>query len=186
MYFSTISSWSLLVWKALDAEGLNPEEVFISAGIDPDKINKPGSRFAFSAMTDLWSAASKASSADCFGLAAAEHWHPTTFQALGIAWLASYTLQEAFNRLVRHIDMISTATAAEFTCNQNKCDLKLRALSNETAPHPEALHATLATLVRMCRLSIGKDFSPSYIRLPTKQSSCDKSLRNFLQCDIEY
>ncbi len=186
MYFSTISSWSVLVWKALNAEGLDPEEIFNSAGVDPSKINKPGSRFAFSEMTALWSAASRASSAECFGLAAAEHWHPTTFQALGIAWLASYTLQEAFDRLVRHIDMLSTAAAAEFICNQNECDFKLRVLSNEITPHPEAIHATLVTLVHMCRLSIGKDFSPKRARLPLRKSSCDKLLKNFFNCDIEY
>lgn len=175
-----------MIWKALDAEGLNPEKAFESAGIDYRQMSNPGSRYSFSKMTQLWAAASEASSSECFGLVAAEYWHPTTFQALGIAWLASHTLQEAFERLVRHVDMISTAAEARLTRDDDGFHLTLRVSGSETDAHPEAVTATLATLVHMCRQSMGKDFSPRLVKTPSTKPGCDKALRQFFNCDIEY
>ena len=60
-------------------------------------------------MVKLWSLAVDRTDDPCFGLTVGKQWHPTSWHALGYAWFASATLEEAFKRLARCSAMITTA-----------------------------------------------------------------------------
>ncbi len=92
MFPSTISSVTLLIVKALDAEGINSDEVLRKTGIDPSRLKNPNARYAYPAMTRLWKAAVEITGNECFGLKAASFTHPTTLHALGCSFVASSSL----------------------------------------------------------------------------------------------
>ena len=104
MSFTTLASWPLLIWRALEDGGHDPRPVFNLADIDPQLLGDAGSRVTESRLERCWIEASRVSAGEgCFGLEVARHWHPTTLHALGIACLASHTLMEAFERFVRFL-----------------------------------------------------------------------------------
>ena len=64
-------------------------------------------------MARLWQLTEERSGDPAIGVAIGMRWNPTTFHALGYAWLASATLAQAFHRLARYSRLINDAS--EFT-----------------------------------------------------------------------
>ena len=184
--FTTIASWPLLVWKALVDEGINPRPLFEEAGIDPALFDRAGARYPVAHLQRLWHQAAKVSAAPCLGIATARHWHPTTLHALGIAWLASPTLAEAYQRVVRHSAVVTTLGTAHLDLTRGRYTFSVVAADPEFHAQPEAAHAALAVLVRMCRMSLSEGFQPLQVRLRHDRSDCDQALRDYFGCPIEY
>ena len=85
---STLSSWALLIARALMARGLQAGELFIRAGMPPERMHDPDSRYPIASVQRLWALATESSQDPCFGLDVAQLWHPTTFHAIGYTALA--------------------------------------------------------------------------------------------------
>ncbi len=187
MQFSTISSWARLIWEGLRSCGVDADAVFEEAGLDPRGLNVPGTRFPMTAMTRLWRLARERSGDPCFGLIAAAQWHPTTWHGLGYAWLASATLEEALNRLVRYAQIISTA--ADFKLVERDGVFRLVfAVQSEYDEEPQAvvLDAVTSNLVHMCRMTYGKDFNPVRVDLSHPGKGCRRRRREFFRAPIRY
>ena len=56
---STISSWALLVAKALEAGGHDSKAIFHSAGLDPARLTDPDARYPVEGMCRLWRIAAR-------------------------------------------------------------------------------------------------------------------------------
>ncbi len=186
MIYTTIASWSQIIHKALQAEGIDPAPVFKDAGIDASLISKQGHRFELTNMTRLWELAAQASTNDCFGLYAGKHWHPTSFHALGIAWLSSPTLFDAFERLVRYSALISTVVEAELVDKGDTHVFRYSLKTSADAVHDQVRIAAISSLVVMIRQMIGDHFTPVSVDLDLPKPACDKEIREFLRCDIQY
>lgn len=186
MLYSTIASWPLLIWKTLDAEGIDPKPVFEQAGIDASLMDKQGHRFSLEHMTKLWKLAADASSHDCFGLEAGKHWHPTTFHALGIAWLSSQTLEDAFSRLARHIAMVSTAATAELIKNSRDYEFRITAKEAATDINAHAIIAGLTSTMIMSRQSSGNALNAGGLTLSFADKGFQAPLTDFFGCDVTF
>jgi len=186
MGFSTISSWPLLIWKALQQEGHEPDPVFHQAGIDPQLLHQAGARISMPRLGKVWDAGAKISTAPCFGLAAARHWHPTTLHALGIAWFASPTLAEAFRRLADAFALLSTAGRARLERTREGYRFTVEPADPSAQAPNEAVHAAVVVLVKLCRMSLDANFSPRRVLLSHEKSGCSAPLGEFLACPIEF
>jgi hypothetical protein len=102
---STPAPWTAAILRALAARGLDPEPLARRAGIDPATLGAEA-RIPRAALTRLWALAVEASGDPAFGLEASRHTAQTTFHALGYAVLASVTLKDAFERIVRYRRLI--------------------------------------------------------------------------------
>jgi len=77
-HFSALSSWVLLIAKAIDSYGFDSRELFAKAGLDYNKLRGPVARFSFPAVARLWQLATETTRDPSFGLSVASYWHPTT------------------------------------------------------------------------------------------------------------
>ena len=59
MRATTISSWAQLVARALQARGIDAEQVFAQAGLDIDSLRDPNARYGFDGMRRLWKLATE-------------------------------------------------------------------------------------------------------------------------------
>jgi AraC-like DNA-binding protein len=183
---TTISSWALVIWRALAAQGVDADALFRRAGLDPATLKDSNARYPVSAMTRLWHTAVAATDDPCFGLTAAQHWHPTSLHALGFAWLASHTLRESLERAVRYGRIVSNATQLALVVREGEARLVF------TRPHPTtvvadtAVHAGLALMVNLARASCGADFHPHRVWLRQARSACAPRLRAFFHAPVEY
>ena len=103
---STIGSWSAAILRALAARGIDEQRLARDAGIDPASLQAPDARVPRAALTRLWHLAVEATGDPCFGLSVPRFTMQTSFHALGYAVLASATLKEAFERIVRYRRLI--------------------------------------------------------------------------------
>jgi AraC-like DNA-binding protein len=107
---TTIAAAARLIGETLKSHyAQDPAPIFKKAGIDPSRLNISGARYPWSAMQRLWIEAAEATGDPCFGLTVGRNIRPTTFHALGFSWLASRTLLESLQRLVRYTKLITTA-----------------------------------------------------------------------------
>src|SRR5688572_28233332 len=104
---SSLSSWVQLISRTLRARGTDDEEVFRRAKMPP-VIHDPNARYPAGGLQRLWLLAAEASGDLCFGMEVGRAWHPTSFHALGYAALASSTLRQALEYLVRYSRVVTT------------------------------------------------------------------------------
>lgn len=185
--FSTLSSWARLIWEGLKTCGVDAEAVFREAGLDPAGLDVPGNRYPTTAMSRLWDLARKRSDEPCFGLIAAAQWHPTTWHGLGYAWLASSTLEEALHRLVRYVEILSTA--ADFSLSESDTSFRVvLGMSRDYGREPNwvAVDAVAANLVHMCRMTYGEDFNPSRVDFAHPGAGCRRRRSEFFRAPITY
>jgi AraC-like DNA-binding protein len=185
LHTTTIASWAAVIWRALESRGIAPGPVFDRAGIDSADLNDPGARLPLTAMTRLWELAVEITHDPCFGISAGQHVHPTTFHALGFAWLASHTLRESIDRFVRYTRLVSTALTLRTVAVGSEVELVYEPTSNQ--PHaPAASDAGQAALVMLCRCSSGKAFSPKQVRTRNPRPSCHQQQADFFRAPIVY
>ncbi len=163
---STISSWALMIARALEAQGVDSERLFRAAGLDPAKLHEPGARYPTRGLDALWRHAVEATADPGFGFAVARQWHPTTFHGLGYAWLASPTMLEGLRRLDRYFRVITNASWMSYRRASSGYALTIeQALDPDLNPTYPAVDAALMTFLVMCRAVAGEDFAPLLVQL---------------------
>lgn len=183
---TTLTSWALLVWKALQAHGLDTRAIFKQADLDPAKLGDGNARYRLSGMTKLWEIAVKETNDPCFGIEVGKLWTATTFHALGFAWLASHTLKDALTRLVRYSRIVNNSIDARLAVHGTNLHLIMSAGEDERIVHYAARDAGMVAIIVMCRLLCGENFSPREIQVTRKRSLCDENLERFVGAPIIY
>jgi AraC-like DNA-binding protein len=183
---TTIASWAVVIWRALEARGVNPRPVFERAGLDATRLHDANTRFPISAMTRAWEGAVEATSDPCFGLRAGQFVHPTTFHALGYAWYASHSLREALARFVRYTRMVSTGIAVRLVEVAGEVELTLAPSTSAIRPSMAAGDAGMVALVMLCRASCGEQFHPLRVRFVRPRPACADDFDAFFRAPVAY
>ncbi len=188
MSYTTLASWPLLIWKALEEGGHDPEPVFALAGIDPKQLSEAGSRVSEKRLERCWIEASRVAGAGegCFGLAVARHWHPTTLHALGFACLASHTLMDAFERFVRFSAVVTDAAHFHIEPIRGGHHFCWNFADQSVSGPVEEQHASLATILDMAKLCVGGPLTPVAVHLAHAENSCSGALEAFFGCPIVF
>jgi hypothetical protein len=166
---TTLASWTRALRKQLDALGLDSAELCRQAQLDPALMDDPNARYPLSATTRLWQLAVAASGDPALGLKISTYVSPTTFHALGYALVASASLREVFERIVRYHQVVSDALELELRRQGDRYQFRLRVPSDGPEPAPEALDAFAAIYVRTCRNRLGRDYAPLAVHLRRPQ-----------------
>lgn len=162
---STLASWTRALRRQLDGLGLDSAALCREAGLDPQLLDDANARYPLSATTRLWQLAVAASGDPALGLNTSRHVAPTTFHALGMAVMASGSLREIFERIVRYHRVVSDALALELRDVGDSCELHFRLPPGAPAPAPEAIDAFAAIYVRTCRNRLGRNYAPLAVHL---------------------
>ena len=113
------------------------------------------------------------------GLRVSRFVSPTTFHALGYALVASGSLREVFERIVRYHPVVSDALELDLSRNDDRYLFRLKIPSGNPAPAFEAIDAFAAIYVRTCRNRLGRDYAPLAVYLrrpePTMRTNGTKS-----------
>lgn len=165
---TSLASWTRALRKQLDALGLDSAALCAQAGLDPQQMDDPNARYPLSATTRLWELAVQASGDPAIGLRVSRFVSPTTFHALGYALVASGSLREVFERIVRYHQVVSDALSLELSREGERYHFRLQQPAGTPAPAFEAIDAFAAIYVRTCRNRLGRDYAPLavYLRRP--------------------
>ncbi|MGG5286643.1 AraC family transcriptional regulator [Pseudomonas viridiflava] len=166
---SSLASWTRSLRKQLDALGLNSDDLCQAAGIDTQRLNDPEASFAASATAKLWQLAMRASGDPALGLRVSRFVSPTTFHALGYTLVASGSLREVFERIVRYHSMAEDSLELDFRAAGERYEFRFTAPTSTQLPTHELLDAFAAIYVRTCRNRLGRNYAPLAIHLQRPQ-----------------
>jgi AraC-like DNA-binding protein len=184
---STLSTIAALISRCIEKYGCDSRALFHQAGLDPEMIKDPDARYPVKRMQHLWKLAADETGQEAFGILLAKEFQPGALQGLGFAWLASDTLQDALNRLVRYTNLISTAVSWTLHYKKNKCYLALKPTTDYLdALDPASIDAGLAMAVQMCRLSAIPDMVPLQVDLSRKAPRDIKTYEDFFRASINF
>jgi len=171
-----------ILWKTLEAYGHDPKPIFFQEGIDHDMFLKPGMRVSYRKVDNLWAKAAELIEDQCFGLRAAEFWHPSHFNALGYAWLASSTLRQALNRLARYVHIISEETDTRLEDTTEGLTLTL----SDSMHLPAHMDLTMAIIMFGCRLNYGAELNPVAVSFIHAEPSCAEKYLSYFNTPVNF
>jgi len=170
------------LWKIFEAYGHDPVAIFSKEGIDYDMILRPGTRISFRSIDNLWSKATDLIEDQCFGLRAAEFWHPSNFNALGYACLSSATLREALNRLFRYARMISGTAEVRLEDTDEGLTLTL----SDSLKHHSRIDFGMANIMSGLRLNYGEKLRPVAVRFIHPEPPCADKHFSFFRAPVHF
>jgi AraC-like DNA-binding protein len=166
---SILASWTRALRKQLDAAGLDSAALCREAGLDPLLMDDPNARYRVSDTTRLWQLAVQATGDPAIGLRVSRFVSPTTFHALGYALVASGSLREVFERIVRYHPVVSDALQLDLQRAGDRYKFRFRVPEGCPPPADEALDAFAAIYVRTCRNRLGRSYAPLAVYLQRAQ-----------------
>lgn len=183
---TVLSSWTRVLVTALRERGVDPDPLLLEAGLEPAKVTSPEGRFPLTATTRLWQLAAEATGEEALGLRVSKHSTHTTFHALGYAFMASRSLRDAMERVVRFNGMVSDAANVAFDEHDGTGTLSWTLLPGMLRPADEAMEAVIAAIIRACRRRTGHEFAPTRTALMRDRPQDEGSFHQFFRCEVIY
>ncbi len=165
MPYTNLASSALSMWQALESYGIDPVVLFERAGLDPQKLYDANARYRDSGLYKLWQLAVEATGDPYIGLKVASFWHPSAAHALGYAWLASATLQDALERTVRYYRLMTDKEQLILKESDEEFRLIVENPAVDYPTAPEDVDASFAVLIYLCRMCYGQSFNPLRITM---------------------
>ncbi|WP_122210738.1 AraC family transcriptional regulator [Pseudomonas viridiflava] len=162
---SSLASWTRALRKQLDALGLDSTGLCQASGVDTERLNDPNATFAPAATAKLWQLAVQASGDPALGLRVSRFVSPATFHALGYTLVASGSLREVFERIVRYHSMAEDSLTLDFRPAGERYEFRFNAPAGCSLNTHELMDAFAAIYVRTCRNRLGRTYAPLAIHL---------------------
>lgn len=147
---STLATWTATILRALAARGLDADAIAAQAGVDPEALG-PEARVPRAVLSRLWELAVAATGDPAFGLEASRYTAQTTFHALGYAVLASATLKDAFERLVRYRRLVGDVLVMRMIDAGDRYRFEIDVSADPGIPF-QAVDAVAAICARQARM----------------------------------
>jgi AraC-like DNA-binding protein len=181
-----LASAARILWRLLERHGIDPEQVFRDAGLNPEHVHDPRARYADTKTRAAWQLATRLIDNPCFGLLSAEVWRPTDFHALGYVFLASQTLRTAIERIVRHNTVVDSVVRFEATLDDRHLRLTYRITDPSIPSVPALQDGRLAVVFGLCREAYGADFSPEEVSVTHPAPSCRGDYYGLFRCPVHF
>ena len=186
---TTIASYGLAIKNAMQANGYDVADLFASAGIDKVPSNDPMERLTTAQIAALFRKCVELTGNPAVGLTVARFLHPSSLHALGYSVLASSTLRDCCERMVRYFRLASEQ--AELNIIEENDLFRLRTNILAEAVALESGDAWHAFVVRLFRLIYRPDLEPVSVKLgrscpPGHEAQYRKSFGSSVTFDAPY
>jgi len=164
---TTLSDVIRLISEVLHQHyGVEPEPLLEAAGIDSHLADVSGSRVSRDAILRLWELASAATNDPSVGLVVGSKVRPTTFYALGVAFLTCETLAESLELLCRYYRVIATVPLdLNMVTGEKVTRLEIEYSDPAYPLDPIPFDSFIASIAGLCRLAVSPEFNPVEVRL---------------------
>lgn len=161
---STLHSWFDALQAELIGRGIDASKLMREAGMQAGEA-APRERVPLEKSVRFWQLAVAATGDEALGLSVARQVRQTTFHALGFAVLASETLEQALQRILRYFCIVSDAAELRLDDTREGLRFSVCTLNGPIQPACESVDALMAVLVDSLRALAGRDFTPANVRL---------------------
>lgn len=187
MHSSKLASIQIVAWKMLEKYHVDPLTVFNTVGLNPGLMHKPGARHALDKVAALWEEMAKKIKDPCFGLAAAECWHPSNFGTLGYAMLVSISLRTALERLIRFHRVIEDIDFGKLQEDKETGTLVFSIGNvNKTPFSPAREDAALAWLLSILRMNYQDALATVSVNFTHPEPVCSGEYYEFFKSHVNF
>ena len=188
MQSTTLASIELIIWNILEEYNEDPLPIFSKIQLDPELMYHSGGRYPFIKVKKLWVEAEKVIRDPCFGLIAAQKWHPSNFGTLGYALLMSTSLRDTLLRLIRFNRVVidEPIAEAELTDTGESLVYTLNYKCREDVHAPAREDSLLAWLLSVLRVNFQKPFAPLSVHFTHSKPSCAAKFYELFQCPVYF
>lgn len=184
---TAIATAGRLLWRMLERRGIDPAALFNEAGLDAESLDDPLERYPGKEGRLAWRLASKLLDDPAFGLTISQVWQPSDFHALGCAFLASTTLRDALNRLIRYNAVVYDVISYSLAESDGRAILSY-STQHDALDEPAILEDTRwAVVLDACRRIYGADLDPLEVSFwhSEPKSAIDEFLAYF-RCPLRF
>jgi AraC-like DNA-binding protein len=187
MIGTAIATAGRILWRMLECRGIDPAPLFHEAGLDAGSLDNPMVRYPAKESTQTWVRAEEMVDDPTFGLTIAEVWRPSDFHALGCAFLASTTLRDALNRLVRYNPVVYDLVSYSLAERDARAELSYNPVHGQL-DEPAILEDTRwAVVLDACRRVHGPDFDPLEVTFwHAEPASGLDAFRDYFRCPLRF
>lgn len=185
---TSISSWILLIARAIASYGVDPAPLFKHAGLTLELAEQDANaRFSVHKMAQVWQQAVHMSGDPCIALRLSQFFNPHAYHALGLAMAASTSLLECLSLCLKYYRLTSDAAELELFNEADKVVLNISVPSHHQPCAPEAIEAFAVTLLCLCRSMTTPHFHPEQVAF-AHQGNPQKRTRfaEFFMCPIHF
>ncbi len=186
MHWTTLTSVAKVIWRTLEAYRLDPEPLFVEAGLQPELLQDANARYPVSRLQALWTIATERTGDPCFGLCCVDFWQPTSFHALGYAWMASSTLADALQRLERYLHLVVSSACIRVEQEDAHVAIRFENRDGSESFVDASVDAALALLIDMCRLLIHREYSPAHVEFMREEPPCRQRYYELFRSPIRF
>ncbi len=181
---TTLASVAFRVADTLrDEYGVDFASALADIGVDLGKRTRPGARVVLSKQAEIWRRAEELTGDPGVGIAVGQHAEPRDYYVLGHSWLASTTLHDAFDRMIRYRDVVSNTVASTTLVREGDLyRVKSTYPDLDRMPIPTGIEAGIAGLLKLCRVSMGRDVLPVRAELMFEEGRNPEGFKALLQC----
>ena len=172
-----------IIHRLIEHHGLDPDAMFIAAGLDPHKLNDPRARYPLDRTRELWYRVNDQIQDPSWGLGVGDLWRPTDFHALGYAYLASGTLESALERMERYFQIVTQDWSLRTSMTDDGFHMT-HVVTADAVNFPAIQDARLSIGFRMCREIYGPAFRFRTLRLAHSWLPC--GYEEFFGCPVHY
>ena len=159
---TTLASVAFRVADTLrDEYGIDFVPALAEIGVDLNKRTRPGARVVLSKQAEIWRRAEELTGDRGVGFAVGLHAEPRDYYVLGHSWLASSTLRDAFERMIRYRHVVSNAVVdTSLTREGDLYVIRATYPDAERMPILTGMEAGVAGILKLCRTAIGREVLP--------------------------
>jgi AraC-like DNA-binding protein len=186
METSILASAGRMLWRYLDANRVDADDLFNRCGLDPSLIHESRTRYPFRLLCKAFVEAEAITCDENLGLALAKFYNPLDLNALGVTFLSSETLVKAFRRLLRYESVVNSNLMLSVTESEGRIQL------DSAVPDVprDALHivedARSAVLVDLCRLGLDSSLDPVEIAFTHPEPKSAGDHFGVFRCTVKF
>jgi AraC-like DNA-binding protein len=164
---SVVKGWAVAASHALDAIGLEGDELLKKSGVDLSQDYSSDVRYSSVQTRYFWSLALKETQREDIGLHVAKFVNPITFHAVGFSMWASATLYDALNRMVTFDTLLNDGCSLTFTNDEKFATFSLSVHQGEDGAlvSEQGVDYFLAAVVKILTDMQSTAFSPVEVSL---------------------
>ena len=171
-----------ILWNILIDYGHDAESVFQEVDIDREMILNSGARVPHAKVDRLCSKVDNLIEDPCWGLRGVKFWHPSHFNALGFAWLASSTLREAIKRTTRYAHIMGTDREHRVEDTSKGLTITL----SYSLKLPALMDLGMSIWLSACRLNYGPDLNPVEVNFIHSQLACAEEYDSYFKAPVNF
>ena len=186
MEATILASAGRSLWRYLQAKSIDADAFFAQCGLDPSLIKEPRTRYPVESLANAHLEAATVTKNASIGLEVSNHYSPLDLNALGVTFLSSATLVEAFQRLVRYVSIVNSGLEVAVSESEGQ----LHFLSTVPGILGEAARvmddSRLSLMLNLCRLGLDEGLDPTEVAFTYPEPEATGNYFGVFRCPLKF